>query len=222
MLNRLLKNVKGLSFMLKPWWVFLAVAGAIIARSALLAYGGYPVSAGAGYLIALGLLFLSHGFRTSSQLYKETAQTWQTLCEEVKVARNELYDGSDLLIAPGDVADKLSILRIKLKLVLDETKTVFAYNEMRRTRTLMDNILNLKTDATKDRCWDLYDELYTINRFQWEAEDKVRNTQTWEAAISSRKWNTKRVAKKNEINELLGYPVEVKQYTDESFNPESV
>jgi hypothetical protein len=55
-------------------------------------------------------------------------------------------------------------------------------------------------------------ELFSLNRIQWELEDKVRNKKTWEAAIEARNNNSKRVEVKNKINELFNFPIEQKEY----------
>lgn len=126
---------------------------------------------------------------------------------------SELFDGCQLLIAPGDVADKLTILNIKAKHFEDGTpKAKLVHDELARTILLMDRIVDYHPDVCELKLYELIRDLRAINEEQWASEDRVRTEQSWEAAFYARQCNTKRVNKKNEINQLFEYPVEAKDY----------
>lgn len=119
---------------------------------------------------------------------------------------------NQLLIAPGDVIDKYTITALKLQHITDTKKKKFLHDELRRTFLLLSRIFQLYTDEIVNRALDLLKQLMVINTEQWSWEDKVRSEKSWEAAVGARDCNTRRVDKKNEINSLLGYPIEQKEY----------
>lgn len=122
------------------------------------------------------------------------------------------YHYGILTISPGDLADKLVILQIKREKIENLDSGYFIQDEICRTSIILDIILNFFSQEVYDTFLKLQNELRSINLEQWALEDRVRTESSWEAAKAARECNTKRVKKKNEINELLGYPVETKQY----------
>lgn len=127
----------------------------------------------------------------------------------------------NLLIAPGDIVDKLSILTIKRAYIKDRHKQLLANEEWRRTNLLMTKLEKMYLKNEQVNIYRrLFHELYLINKKQWELEDKVRSDKTGEAAYEARRNNRVRIAKKNDINELFGYPIEVKEYKSDA--PDSI
>lgn len=115
------------------------------------------------------------------------------------------------LLCPGDLADKLAILHLKLTRI---GHSEALQEDIRRTTALF--FIVLDTNKSKERrAWDLYDELVKVNNHQWELEDRVRTEHSWQAAQAARTNNTQRVKLKNQMNELLGYPSEQKKYQGE-------
>jgi hypothetical protein len=76
----------------------------------------------------------------------------------------------------------------------------------------MDLIMDVFTNEVWNNFTNLILELELTNEIQWELEDKVRSEKTGEAAYAARVNNSSRVEIKNKINELLGFPCEVKDY----------
>ena len=116
-----------------------------------------------------------------------------------------------LLISPGDLWDKLTILQIKKDKQAGNIKIV--EDEEKRTTTLLDKINELKTaiDFKQMQLHLLLKELQKINKEQWDWEDKVRQGDL-EAAQGARECNSRRVQCKNEINKLYNFPFEQKCY----------
>lgn len=117
-----------------------------------------------------------------------------------------------LYISPGDLTDKLVILQIKREKIEDAESGYFVQDEICRTSALLDIILNHFSEDIYNTFEKLQNELRSINEVQWALEDRVRTESSWEAARAARENNTIRVNKKNDINRLLGYPVEAKKY----------
>jgi len=140
---------------------------------------------------------------------------WKSLLieeTEVYMFLCELLSGnSSFSVAPGEVADKLTILSLKAERIKKDRPIVY---EMFQTVSLWEEMLGtLRPDTKKiDRAYELLYELQEINTAQWECEDKVRKENNWKAAQDARDCNTRRVAKKNEINQLFKYPIEKKLY----------
>lgn len=131
---------------------------------------------------------------------------------------SDLFDGCQLLVAPGDVADKLTILDIKMEhFQEEEEKRRFVHDEFQRTLLLMDKIVEYYPDLDEEELRKLIRQLKEINTVQWQAEDRVRTEQSWAAAFHARQCNTLRVNVKNNINRLFKYPVEQKSYAQSSF-----
>lgn len=123
-----------------------------------------------------------------------------------------LDDKGQLLISPGDIVDKLVILMIKNEKIDDAEQKLRIFDEYGRTQLLWDRLQNLYEGTGLTQLINLMNVLYTINKDQWNLEDRVRTEESWEAARAARENNNKRVGIKNQINELFGYPTEIKRY----------
>ncbi|MEP3071855.1 DUF6165 family protein [Maricaulis sp.] len=121
-------------------------------------------------------------------------------------------------IAPGELIDKITILRIKSERIGDEAK-------LKNVRTELD-ILQ-KTQAAEvpqsDEMVRLEDALKTVNEALWEIEDDIRDCERKgdfgaefiRLARAVYVTNDKRAALKKEINLLLGSTiVEEKSYAE--------
>lgn len=122
-----------------------------------------------------------------------------------------LDDKGQLLISPGDLYDKWTILVIKL-VQIDRNLEGHIVKEIARLSTLISRVCKLAPDIEGEELYLLISELYKINKDQWDLEDRIRTEESWEAARLARENNNKRVKVKNQINELFGYPTEVKRY----------
>jgi len=119
------------------------------------------------------------------------------------------------LISPGDIADKITILFIKIRRIEDPdrqeqfaTELLFDIKALKEWRRWKPDVSTVQLDA-------LLDELRGINEVQWDLEDQVRLGGSLEAAQAARRNNTKRVEVKNMINEVFGWFLEVKEYKGE-------
>lgn len=121
-------------------------------------------------------------------------------------------------IAPGELIDKITILRIKSERISDPAK-------LKNVRTELD-ILQ-KTQAAEvpqsDEMVRLEDALKTVNEALWEIEDDIRDCERQgdfgeefiRLARAVYVTNDKRAALKKEINLLLGSAiVEEKSYAE--------
>ena len=121
-------------------------------------------------------------------------------------------------IAPGELIDKITILRIKSERIADEAK-------LKNVRTELD-ILNetlAKDVPASDELTRLDGELQKVNEALWEIEDDIRECERQgdfgeefiRLARAVYKTNDKRAALKKEINLLLGSAiVEEKSYAE--------
>jgi len=71
-------------------------------------------------------------------------------------------------ISNGELLDKLSILKIKMENISDETKLVNIFKEYRELNRLSKNLLSI------DGIADLFNKLYDINVELWKTEDLIR------------------------------------------------
>lgn len=71
-------------------------------------------------------------------------------------------------VSIGEIIDKISILDIKLRNIIDENKLINVRNEY----DYLTKILN--ENGTFDLSSDEYKELYKINLYLWEVEDSIR------------------------------------------------
>ncbi|SEP56972.1 hypothetical protein SAMN05428995_101113 [Loktanella sp. DSM 29012] len=123
--------------------------------------------------------------------------------------------------APGELIDKLTILRLKEEKITDQAKLTNVRHERRVLQAIADQALQHSAALTA-----LWDELYQINADLWEIEDDIR---AFEArrdfgpgfiALARAVYvtNDQRAAVKKRINVLLGSAiVEEKSY----YSPES-
>jgi chaperonin cofactor prefoldin len=105
-------------------------------------------------------------------------------------------------VSNGEIADKLSIIEIKLKYISNPEKVMHLQNEY--------EVLNSACSQIIDKSHTLYLQLYEINHALWEIEDKIRelerikqfDTEFIETARSVYFTNDKRSDVKRQINEL--------------------
>lgn len=128
----------------------------------------------------------------------------------------------ELLLSPGELWDRFTILEIKALWINDYEKQEQAAREWCRVSELIQNMhaAGFVPKTRQKENWrmllHLLDDLRKQNRTQWECEDKVRKEESWEAAKAARDSNTERVNIKNAINELYGYAIDVKEYAGET------
>lgn len=116
-------------------------------------------------------------------------------------------------VSPGELCDKLSILKIKLEKIEDSNALSFVQKEY--------DILNNHNVLINDNVVMLYNELYEINKQLWDLENKVRKLEHdqmfgeefIDTARSIYRLNDKRAFIKKQINILLNSELqEVKQH----------
>ena len=121
-------------------------------------------------------------------------------------------------ISLGELFDKISILEIKNKKILDESKIVNIKKELNGLKKVLDE-LNINLSETNN----LYNKLYKINLTLWEVEDSIRvlekNEDFGEKFIELARavyiTNDQRFEVKNDINKLFNSEyVEEKSYED--------
>ena len=119
-------------------------------------------------------------------------------------------------IAPGELIDKLTILRIKAARIADPAKVANVVIEHDLLAARWHNLPG--TDALND----LVEELSAINGALWQIEDDIRDCERAEdfgpkfieLARSVYKTNDRRAAVKRAINEALGSTIiEEKSYS---------
>jgi len=121
-------------------------------------------------------------------------------------------------ISLGELLDKISILEIKNKKILDESKILNIKKELNGLKKVLDE-LNINLSETNS----LYNKLYKINLTLWEIEDSIRvlekNEDFGEKFIELARavyiTNDQRFEVKNDINKLFNSEyVEEKSYED--------
>jgi hypothetical protein len=121
-------------------------------------------------------------------------------------------------ISLGELLDKISILEIKNKKILNESKILNIKKELNGLNEVLDE-LNINLSESNS----LYDKLYKINLTLWEIEDSIRvleknedfGEKFIELARSVYKTNDQRFEVKNDINKLFNSEyVEEKSYED--------
>ena len=119
-------------------------------------------------------------------------------------------------VSLGELLDKISILEIKSKKILQESKLKNIKNELTGLRKVLQE-MNINLSETNN----LYEKLYKINLSLWEIEDSIRVLEKngdfgkhfIDLARSVYKTNDKRFEVKNEINKLYNSEyVEEKSY----------
>lgn len=118
-------------------------------------------------------------------------------------------------VSNGEIADKLTIIEIKLENIKDEKKLANLRNEFKVLDEAVSKIIK------KDHA--LYQELLKINKQLWNIEDRIRELEKAkdfgaefvEVARSVYFTNDKRSDVKRQINELTGSDlIEEKSYED--------
>jgi hypothetical protein len=121
-------------------------------------------------------------------------------------------------ISLGELLDKISILEIKNKKILDESKILNIKKELNDLKKVLDEF-NINLSETNS----LYNKLYKINLTLWEVEDSIRvlekNEDFGEKFIELARavyiTNDQRFEVKNDINKLFNSEyVEEKSYED--------
>lgn len=120
-------------------------------------------------------------------------------------------------ISPGELIDKLTILRIKSEKMTDPSKLENVWFEQRRLQLIADDVL--PTDETLSTLWA---ELYEVNVDLWTIEEDIRKFEDKKdfgpafIALARAVYltNDRRAELKKKINTLLGSAlVEEKSYT---------
>jgi hypothetical protein len=121
-------------------------------------------------------------------------------------------------ISLGELLDKISILEIKNKKILNESKILNIKKELNSLNKVLDE-LNINLSESNM----LYNKLYKINLTLWEVEDSIRvleknedfGEKFIELARAVYKTNDQRFEVKNDINKLFNSEyVEEKSYED--------
>jgi len=121
-------------------------------------------------------------------------------------------------ISLGELLDKISILEIKNKKILDESKILNIKKELNGLKKVLDE-LKINLSETNS----LYNKLYKINLTLWEIEDSIRvlekNKDFGEKFIELARavyiTNDQRFEVKKDINKLFNSEfVEEKSYED--------
>ena len=121
-------------------------------------------------------------------------------------------------ISLGELLDKISILEIKNKKILDRSKILNIKKELNGLKKVLDE-LNINSSESNS----LYNKLYKINLTLWEIEDSIRvlekNEDFGEKFIELARavyiTNDQRFEVKNDINKLFNSEyVEEKSYED--------
>lgn len=113
------------------------------------------------------------------------------------------------IYSAGEVADYLTILRIKQEKGIDNQSTkIYTINEL------------LQEECPKGRLIDLcfaMVRLEEINKLMWDLEDQIRSSDISDAArgiqvLENRRANSRRVEIKNQINDIFKHSPERKDY----------
>lgn len=121
-------------------------------------------------------------------------------------------------VSLGELLDKISILEIKNKKILNESKLVNIKKELDGLKNVLKQL-----DINLSETNDLYEDLYKINLSLWEIEDSIRllekNDNFGEDFINLARsvyiTNDKRFEVKNKINQLFKSKyIEEKSYED--------
>ena len=118
-------------------------------------------------------------------------------------------------IGIGELIDRLTILKIKMDEITDESKLVNIRNEYEFLLCIADKV---ETHPKTDK---LLEELYDVNNELWDVEDELREMERQKSfgkefiklARSVYQLNDRRAAIKKEINQLHGSKfIEEKSY----------
>lgn len=124
-------------------------------------------------------------------------------------------------VSPGELADKLTVLIVKLDNITDEDKLFHVRNEYATLIESYDNIhksINIEQSQTLEHC---VKELTRINRELWDILQTQRDLENShdlghrfvQVSLKVYYINDERAAYKRKINEMLGTDIaEVKMY----------
>ena len=121
-------------------------------------------------------------------------------------------------VSLGELLDKISILEIKNKKILNESKLLNIKKELSGLKIVLKEL-----DINMSEANDLFEDLYKINLSLWEIEDSIRLLEKNEdfgkdfvkLARSVYITNDKRFEVKNKINKLFqSQYIEEKSYED--------
>lgn len=119
-------------------------------------------------------------------------------------------------IAPGELVDKLTILRLKSEKISDSAKLANVQHELRELQAVADAHIPAGDDVAA-----LWDTLYSINQELWQIEDDIRECESRQdfgpdfirLARAVYFTNDRRADVKKQMNVLLGSAiVEEKSY----------
>lgn len=124
-------------------------------------------------------------------------------------------------VAYGELIDKLTILKIKLKMIKDNKKLGYIRSERNKLLYIYEKKKSFLDEDTIRILYNLEKNLYNINLKQWDIEDSIRDKERdkkfdkefIEFARSAYKTNDKRMEIKNTINKLMSSDIiEQKSY----------
>lgn len=107
-----------------------------------------------------------------------------------------------ITISPGEIYDRVSILKIKTEKIQDREKLIYVFDEYNR----LNKYLTVEITPAKEEG----EKLYKVNKKLWDLENTVRRLEKEknfgeefvEAARKIYKYNDKRAAIKNKINSI--------------------
>lgn len=118
-----------------------------------------------------------------------------------------------ITISPGELCDRLSILKIKTEKIKDNSKLIYVLEEYNRLKSLIIvEPMSFKEEG---------DKLYKVNKKLWDIENKIRRLEKEKnfgeefvkTARKIYKYNDKRALIKQKINTLTNSPLqEIKQH----------
>jgi len=178
------------------------------------------------YKIAFGSIASIWGVICLISLFLSSNRQINKITDIAARFRNMAFNGSYIsyitassLISPADLVDKITILKIKRdklkdKLSNKELKSIKqdmgAHFVLLKLRCEYDEIFKNWPESLKLE--ELTKQLLKSNEDQWDAENRVRQEHSWEAAVAARELNTQRTKIKNDINFLFRHNQEIKEY----------
>jgi len=118
-------------------------------------------------------------------------------------------------VTPGELLDRISILRVKVRNLSDRAKLSTVTQELHELTDIWDNSpYSVRMSAEVGRC---IKELLDANQAIWDAENDIRGPKAFAsgAAERARDANNKRTELKRRINDELDvFTTEVKEYKE--------